>query len=101
MNMLNKIKEIQIEVYNIAKSVDKNKFSLMENILAAGFIHEGNVYLGLFEELKDAMNKPIKKRSPMFKDIKDWIPSLEYYMNLLMEEKQFYEEIHKKQWKEI
>lgn len=100
MNILTEIKGIQEDICNTAKLVDKNKFSLMENILAAGFIHEGNTYLGLFEELKEAINKPVKNRNPMFKNIEDWIPSLEYYINLLKEEKKFYEEVYKKQQEE-
>ncbi|MCK2005503.1 hypothetical protein MZM54_29545 [[Brevibacterium] frigoritolerans] len=97
MNILNEVKKAQEEVWYSAKMIDKNKFDLMENILAAGFVHEGNTYLGLYEELEGSLKQPVKKRNPMFKDVDDWTSSLKYYIELLKEEKKFYETIYYKQ----
>ncbi|MBJ8030235.1 hypothetical protein [Bacillus cereus group sp. N21] len=97
MELLDEIKELRQEALGKARLVDENKLRLMEKVMAAGFVYEGNTYLGLCEELQDSLDKPVRKRNPMFKDLGSWIPALEYYIELLKEQKKFYEEVYKKQ----
>lgn len=97
MNILEQVKQAQNEALRAAELVDYKKLSLLERVIAGGFIYEGNTYLGIYENLKNAIKLPKRKRNPMFKDVESWYPSLEVYIELLNEEKKFYEKLYKKQ----
>lgn len=97
MNILEQVKQARNEAWRAAKLVDYKSLSLLERVIAGGFIYEGNTYLGIYENLKDAIKLPERKRDPMFKDVESWYPSLEVYIELLNEQKKFYEEVYKKQ----
>lgn len=97
MNILEQVKQARKEVLEAKKLVDGEKMSLLESVMSSGFIYEGNDYLGLYEHLRKAVKQPKQKRDVMFKDVESWIPSLEKYIELLKEEKKFYEELYKKQ----
>lgn len=94
MNILNEVKEIQNQAIEAAELVESEEMSLLEKVTSAGFRDVGNLYLGIVDEV----SKPREKRfDPMFKYIEDWIPALEEYIELLKLEKEFYEELYKKQ----
>lgn len=97
MNILDKVKQVRDEVLDAAKLVDFEKLSLLERVMDSGFAYEGNDYLGLYEHLKTASKLPRNKRDIMFRDIEEWLPVLEKYIEILYEQKRFYEELYKKQ----